>query len=524
MSKVQVFHGDILTCDRQGNVFKYLVEDEGEIIFVGNELPDYYPESIRTLNLGSKALLPSFGDGHIHFSNWSFFNGTYDVRSATSIEEICQIIRQYAESDERAKVLFGFGLSEKMLAERRLITRSELDKAIKDRPIFLVGYDGHSAVANTAAIGMFPRQIRSLRGFNLETGHLFHEAFLAASDYIVGKVPPLQLVRHMARGVDVLAGYGVGLVHAVEGIGFPRDLDVDLVRFMARSAGIQFRIYLQTLEVDKVLKRKLPRVGGCFACALDGSFGSKDAAILEPYEGDDDNRGILFYQDEVVINFVREANRAGLQVQLHCIGDAAVVQAVKAIEAALEDHPRLDHRHTLIHACLIPEGTLEKIASLGIGITLQPGFLVSPLEPPQHMESLIGDRAAHIWPLKKLVEMGIHINGGSDGPVLIPNPLEGIKGACNHSVPDQSLSVAEALRIFTYNVAFTSFDENERGSLEKGKLADMVVLNRNPLQLAPADLGQLKVDYLYQSGQLYRPGKKLPVLALECLKNLRKPI
>jgi predicted amidohydrolase YtcJ len=521
---MQVFYGDIVTCDRQGNVCKYLVEDEGEIIFVGNELPDYYPESIRTLNMGSKALLPSFGDGHIHFSNWSFFNGTYDVRSATSIEEILQIVRAYAERDERAKVLFGFGLSENSLVEKRLITRSELDAAIKDRPVFLVGYDGHSAVANTAAIGMFPRQIRSLRGFNLETGHLFHEAFLAASDYITGKVPPLQLARYMAKGVDALAGYGVGLVHAVEGIGFPRDLDVDLVRFMARSAGIQFRIYFQTLEVGKVLKRKLPRVGGCFACALDGSFGSKDAATLEPYLGDRENRGILFYRDEVVFGFVKEANRAGLQVQLHCIGDAAVVQAVKAIEAALEDYPRLDHRHTLIHACLIPEATLEVIAKLGIGITLQPGFLISPLEPPQYMESLIGERAAQIWPLKKFLDMGIHINGGSDGPVTIPNPLEGINGACNHIVPEQSLTVADALRVYTHNVAFTSFDENERGSLEKGKIADMVVLNKNPLQLAPADLGQLKVDYLYQGGKLYRPGKKLPALIMESLKNLRKPV
>ncbi len=516
---MHIFHGDIVTCDQNSAVFSYLVEDGGQIVFVGDELPAYYADSPDIIELGSKAMLPAFGDGHIHFSNWAIINANYDVRSAASIADIGPMIREYSARKPKDKVLLGFGHSKHSVLEKRLITRTELDEAEKKRPVYLVGYDGHSAVVNTAAIGLLPLKMRSLRGFNLESGQLFHEAYYETLDFITGKIPPLKLIANINQAIDDLAGYGVGLVHPVEGIGFPRDLEVDLVRFMAKSAQIEFRIYFQTMDIDKVLKRRLPRIGGCFACALDGCFAAKDAALLEPYTDDETNRGILFYSDDAVTDFVKKANQAGLQVQLHCIGDAAVVQAVKAIEAALEDYPRLDHRHTLIHACMIPEQTIEKIAALGIGITLQPGFLISSLEPAEYLESILGDRARLSSPLRKLIAMGIQVSGGSDGPVTVPNPVEGIYGACNHSDPDQSVSIAEALRMYTYNIAHTSFDENKRGSLEKGKIADMVILNKNPLKMNSADLLELKVEKLYMAGKEYEKGVSLAGRITGGLKN-----
>jgi predicted amidohydrolase YtcJ len=521
---MQIFHGDIVTCDRDATVYRYLVEDGGKIVHVGHELPAAYGNQPRVIELGEKALLPAFGDGHIHFSNWALFNSTFDVRDAASISEIGEIIRNYARSDPKARVLFGFGHSRHTLAEKRLITRAELDSFLAERPIYLVCYDGHSAVGNSKAIELMPPAIRALRGFDPETGQMLHEAFLKATDFISKKVPVSTLLKYILAGVDRLAEYGVGLVHTVEGVGFPGDMDVDLVRFVAKGSSIQFRIYFQTMEVGKALKRGLPRIGGCFACALDGCFGAKDAALLEPYRNDPKNKGILFYPDDQVVDFVKQANRAGLQVQLHCIGDAAVVQAVKAIEAALLDFPRPGHRHTLIHACLIPEPTLEKIAALGIGVTLQPGFLISPLEPPEYLSSILGNRAHQSSPLKKMIALGIHLSGGSDGPVTAPNPIEGIYGACNHHDPGQSVSIAEALRMYTYNIAWTSFDEDKRGSLEKGKIADLVVLNRNPLRMAPADLLQLRVEKLYVAGQEYRRGKGAGRALLDGIRGRKKLI
>jgi predicted amidohydrolase YtcJ len=516
---MQIYHGSIITCNRDADVSSYLVENEGKIVYVGDDPPNLYSRRSRIVELGSGALLPAFGEGHIHFSNWAVFNSTFDVRSAADFEEIKAIIRSYSARDQGVKVLFGFGHSRHAHAEKRLITRSELDDAEKERPLYLVCYDGRSAVANTAAIGMLPPAIRSLRGFDLETGQLFHEAFYEATDYISGKLPATRLFKYILKGMDTLSEYGVGLIHTVEGIGYPRDLDVDLVRFAAKGAQGNFRIYFQTMDTDKVLKRGLPRIGGCFACALDGCFGARDAALLEPYTDDPGNKGILFYSDEEVTAFVKKANRAGLQVQLHCVGDAAVRQAADAIEAALEEFPREDHRHTLIHACLIPERSLEKIAALGIGISVQPGFYLSPLEPIEYLETILGERARQISPLKKMIELGINVNGGSDGPVTIPNPIEGIHGACNHPNPGQSVSIADALRMYTYNVAHTSFDEEERGTLEEGKTADMVILNQNPLELSPRDLLQLKVEKLYLAGKEYKAGKTPARALADSLKN-----
>ncbi len=521
---MKIFHGTIITCDWDSSVYQYLVEDEGKIAFAGNYLPNIYAnlESADYIELEERALLPAFGDGHIHFSQWALFNSTFDVRSASSIEDTGKIMQLYAANDPQAKMILGFGHNPLTVKEKRLITRPEMDRFIKDKPAALVSYDGHSAVANSKAIGLLPYKIRELRGLNLETGLINSEAYLKGTNYLISKIPLSAILTSLINSLNELAVYGVGLVHTVEGIGYPKDRDVDLVRFITKGSQIRFRTYLQTMDLKKVKKRNLAGVGGCFDCALDGSFGLKDAALLEPYTNDDHNNGTLFYSDGKIINFVKKANRAGLQVQLHCIGDAAVVQAVKAIEAALEDYPREDHRHTLIHACLIPDYILEKIAELGIGISLQPGFLVSQLEPRHYLEELLGNRAAEIWPLKKLMSMGINISGGSDGPVTNPDPLIGIYAACNHPVSGCSLDLKDALAMYTYNIAHTSFDEKKLGSLEAGKEADMIILNKNPYDLKTASINDLKVEKLYLSGEEYSGNKTVAGALFSSLKTFTR--
>ncbi|MFP4384340.1 MAG: amidohydrolase [Spirochaetia bacterium] len=513
---MKIYRGSVVTCDEKESVFSYLVEDNGKIVHTGSDLPPQYRGGTVT-DLGDKALLPGFGDGHLHFSNWALFNATFDVREASDFNGLAEIINGYAGRDRKSKVLLGFGLSRHILREERLITREELDR-ITSRPVYIVSYDGHSAVTNSSGIALFPEQIRREHGFDPERGHIYYEAFYKATDFISGTFSAPFLIKAILRGTDTLAAAGITLAHPVEGVGFPRDMDVDLVKFLAKGSGVAFRIYFQTTRVEKVLKRKLPRIGGCFATALDGCFGAKDAALLDPYTDEPENRGILFHQPGPLRHFVRTAHDAGLQIQLHAIGDAAVKLGTEALEAAIRGNPRRDHRHTLIHACLIPQETMEKIASLEIGITLQPPVLTSPLEPSRYLEKILGGRAADISPLRKMTDMGIPLSGGSDAPVTPPDPIAGIHAACNYRIPEQSLTLQEALRLYTYNVARTSFDEKERGSLEPGKRADMTVLNRNPFSLPKEELKDLKVLETYVSGKPYRP-KKLAGTSLKSIFN-----
>ena len=512
---MKIYHGSIVTCDRQNHVYEYLVERDGRILHVGNQLPPELSQSGERIELGVRALLPSFGDAHLHFSNWALVATVFfDPREAGDFEELGQMIRDFSRRERNLKTLPGFGLSPHSLEEKRLITREELDRFESERPLYLFCYDGHSAVFNSKMLEMFPEAIKQTRGFDGVNGWVLHEAYFAATDHVTNTIPPLRLVGSIISGYDLLAEKGIGMIHPVEGIGFPKDLDVGMVSFIAkaqaRKNNYSTRLFFQTMDVDKVLRRGLPRIGGCFATALDGCFGRCDAALYKPYSHDPGNRGILFYPEEEVVEFAKAANRAELQIEFHTIGDAAIDQALNALEAALRDYPRKDHRHTIIHACLPSAKNLETCAGSGIGITLQPGFINSPLEPPEYLYKILGRRAKGSSPLRTMVDMGIHVSGGSDAPVIVPDPIAGLYGACNHPYdPAQSLAIPEALRMFTAEVAWTSFDEQERGTLEKGKIADMVVLNRNPLEMKPEHLSDLDVEQLYLSGRPYKPGMGL---------------
>ncbi len=499
---MHVYEGSIITCDSRGSVCRYLVEDEGMIRFVG----DYLPQQCRGASitkLGRRALIPSFADTHLHFASMALFHAGLNVMDVLSNEELKErLIRFLPET--KAKVVIAFGASPHSVRERTLLTRADLDSVSQERPIMVVKYDGHACIVNSALINRLPEEVMSMRGYNPVTGEMNQEAFFATTDYVTGTVPVGHLVKAMQRAIDYMASKGIGLMHTVSGVGFPRDLDVDLERYVGRgiSGGFQTRLFFQTMDTRKVTKRKLPRIGGCFATALDGCFGSMDAALTRPYEGTG-YWGVLYYSDEEVMDFCKRANRLGLQIELHAIGDAAFNQAARALRAALEDYPRYDHRHGIIHACLPTREGLEICGHYGIQIPLQPSFIAWPQEPDRYLKSILGERETMLNPLRSFVEHNIILSFGSDSPCTDPNPMLWIHNACNHPVKEQALTVGEALRMATFWGYWASFDERKRGSLEQGKYADMVILGENPLTVPRETLRDIPVEKLILAGEPY---------------------
>lgn len=516
---MRVYSGSIITCDQSDNVYKYLVENRGEIIYVGDQLPQKFKNK-PILELGEKALLPSFCDTHIHFSNFAFFAQQLYFQGITSFQQAREQLQNYVNNN-KPKAVIGFGLSAHSLKEKHLPFRQELDEWCSNLPVMIISYEGHSLVVNSLMLAKLPPEIKELRGYDPEKGLLEQEAYFLGADFVTSFVSPLTLLNNLLKSVDLLAEKGIGMIHPVEGIGFPRDLDVDLVRYVARSQkeGFQFRINFQTMDVDKVLKRKLPRIGGCFATALDGAFTPLDAALKEGYTNNPDNKGILFYSDDELIQFAKEAHNANLQISFHAIGDAAFEQATRVLETTILANPREDHRHTIIHACLPTEEGLKKCSELGICISAQPVFLHFKEEPVEFLQEILGERHKKISPFRKMLDMGIHISGSSDGPVSSPDPIRGIHSACNHYVPEQSITIQEALKMFTYQAAFMGFDEKERGSLEVGKIADMVILNKNPLEMKTENLLELKVEELYLQGKKYKGKQGLGSFLLRFLSR-----
>jgi predicted amidohydrolase YtcJ len=410
------------------------------------------------------------------------------------------------------------------VAERRLPCRTDLDRAVPDRPVFIVKYDGHAAVINSKLLGLLPAKLHGLRGFDAAGGLMTQEAFFRVTDFVTGKVSLPATLASMLAAVDAMAAKGIGLMHSVSGVGFPGDMDVTLESLFARGLRnpFQCRLFFQTMEVGKVLKRKLPRIGGCFATALDGCFGSVDAALTSPYADDPDNTGVLYYPDERVRSFAREANRAGLQIEMHAIGDRAFEQAVDALTAALADFPREDHRHAIIHACLPTQRGLEACARAGIALAVQPAFLRWEQEPLSYLQKILGNRAYELSPLETMRRMGLRMAGGSDAPCTPPDPLASIWAACNHYAEGESLSVQEAINLHTRNAAWLGFDERERGSLEPGKVADMVVLDRNPLAVDRSRLKDIGVRQLLLAGNPYRAGQGRASVLLRGLAGRRR--
>ena len=500
-----VYHGSILSVNARDEVFRYLVEDGGRIVFVGDELPERYAAGER-VELGERALIPAFADTHQHFASFSAFNAGLNVMEASSNEEILAMVDEFAEKCPN-KTLIAFGASPYSVRERRLVSREELDRVTHGKPLFLVKYDGHACVVNSALLKKLPEKVGALRGYHPDTGEMNQEAFFAVSDFITNSISPLELLRDMQLAADFEAGKGIGLIHTVSGVGFPGDLDVSMESWFARSlqSGLQLRVFPQSMDVRVAQKRRLPRIGGCFACALDGCFGSQDAAMNRPYDNDPGNSGVLYYTDEQIADFCKKANRAGLQIEMHAIGDRAFDQAARALKAALDDFPRDDHRHGIIHACLPTEEGMAICRDYHIQLPMQIAFDEWRQEPMEYVEELLGaERAAALNPVRSFLELGCVVSFGSDGPCTSPDPLVWLHKAVNHSNPAQAVSIREALRMATYNGYWTTFDEKERGSLEEGKLADMVILSGNPYETAPEKLKDLKVEQLLLGGRPYR--------------------
>ncbi len=509
---MKCYKGTILSVNGQDEVFHYLVEDQGTIIYVGNDLPEEY-RSAELVELGDRALAPSFVDSHQHFASFSTFQAGLNVMEAGSNEEIKEMVRQFV-ARSKGNTLIAFGASPYSVREGRLIHREELDEVCPDKEIMVVKYDGHACIVNTKLLNKLNDKVKDLRGYHPDTGEMNQEAFFKFSDYITSSISLLELVANMQDAVDFMASRGIGMVHTVSGVGYAGNLDITFEKIFARSLqnGFQLRVFPQPMDIKVATSRNLPRIGGCFESALDGCFGSHDAAMLEPYCDEEGGDGVLYYSDEKVTEFCKQANRAGLQIEMHAIGDKAFDQATRALKAALDDHPREDHRHGIIHDCLPTEEGIRICSEYHIQMPVQSAFINWKQEPDAYLESILGkERAGRLNPLKTFRDSGILISFGSDAPCTTPDPIVWMDKAVNNANTGEAVTVQDALRMCTYNGYYTTFDDKQRGSLEAGKIADMVILSSDPYSIPKEELGQLKVEKLILRGREYESCKR-PVL------------
>ena len=192
---MKCYEGAILSVDENNNVFRYLVENQGRIVYVGNTLPERYINTER-ISLGNRALIPSFVDSHQHFASFSTFQAGLNVMDAGSNEEISDMIREFV-ARSKGKTLICFGASPYSVKEGRLISREELDAVCPDKEIMVVKYDGHACIVNTKLLKKMSDKVKDLRGYHPESGEMNQEAFFAVSDYITGSISIPSLIHSM---------------------------------------------------------------------------------------------------------------------------------------------------------------------------------------------------------------------------------------------------------------------------------------------------------------------------------------
>jgi predicted amidohydrolase YtcJ len=264
-------------------------------------------------------------------------------------------------------------------------------------------------------------------------------------------------------------------------------------------------VYFQSTDVQRVLDLGLPRIGGCVL--VDGAYGEHTAALLEPYTDDPTTRGVLYFSDEELDDFVGRAHKAGLQISMHAIGDAAIEQLLNAYEQALAGDRRPDHRHRIEHFSLPTREHIERAARLGVAVAMQPIFAAMPDSGEidcqlAGLEYLGPERYARRHPYRTIIDAGILVGGGSDSDAKPMGPLAGMHAVVNHPDEERRLTAREALSLFTTNAAKIGFEEEEKGTIAPGKLADLVVLGEDPLSVDPTSLKDIPVEMTIVGGEI----------------------
>lgn len=467
------------------------------------------PSGAHKLDLGGRTLLPGLIDTHVHLIETGLGQLTPSLEGCRCIADV---LRAITPSGHPPAVIPAYGLDPTRLREQRYPTRRELDSVAPDSIVYVARRDLHSASLNSKALSCLSLP-GGVVGLDLDedgqpTGVVRAEAWELAADALTSLIDRPTWARALDQAVNSASKAGLTTVHALVDEDAGNGCHIETILAFQRAAEAEptrpsLRIvpYLQTVEVHKAVDLGLRRVGGCLL--VDGSFGSQTAALSEPYFDRPNWQGVLYFDDAELFDFIRRAHRAGLQVAMHAIGDRAIEQLLDAYERVLSRYPRRDHRHRIEHFLLPTAEHIERAARLGLCVAMQPAF--------QHLwggpsglywQRLGPERYQRFAAHRTVMQAGLRIGGGSDSPVTPMDPLLGIHAAVNSPNESERLDPLDALRLYTSSAAWLSFEEKSKGTIEVGKLADLVVLGGDILASDQGTLEDVAVDITMVGGQV----------------------
>ena len=526
--RITYFNGKIYTGEGWAGCFT--VED-GKFTYVGDTLPENPGEIV---DLAGQFVCAGFNDSHMHLLNLGQTLDMADLAArTTSLEDVLGCLREYIAEQQPAPGTWvrGRGFNQDYFAgEHRFPSRYDLDAVSTDHPICITRACGHICVVNSRALeilGIDKNTPQPEGGrFNVDengepTGQFFENALGLV--YSAMPAPDRDALRRMLlKGCQRLNSYGITSCQSddyesVSGLSYLPIMEV--MEEMAETGELTVRVNEQVhftnvedlsafIEAGHHKRCTVRFKNGPLKMLGDGSLGARTAYLSRPYADDETTRGIPVYTQKQFDEMCDLANRSGMPIAIHSIGDGILDCILDAYDKALAACPREDHRHGIVHCQITRPDQLKRIKDMGLHAYLQSIFIDYD---SRIVHARVGEElAATSYGAKSFLENSVSFSNGSDAPVEDPVVLRGIQCAVTRRSigstdapyrPEEALTVGEAIDSFTKGAAYASFEEHIKGRIQPGMLADFVILGEDPFTADPETLHKIPVAATYLGGE-----------------------
>jgi predicted amidohydrolase YtcJ len=489
----------------------------------------------RLVDLRGTFAVPGLVDAHVHLAGLGRFLREVDLIGTASYDEVVARVRERAAGVPPGDWIGGRGWDQNDWPETGFPDHEALSRAVPAHPVYLRRVDGHAALVNERALALAGIDARTADppGGRLErradgrpTGVLVDAAMQLVTRHIPPPSPEERRLR-LELALRHCAENGLTGVHDAG----MEAADVEVCRALLAAGTLPLRLYVmldgeETPGMEALLQAgpqpfdaSLHLAARCVKLSADGALGSRGAALLAPYSDAPEHRGLPQYTPEAFEARVRPLHERGFQLATHCIGDAANRMVLDAYERLQREVPRPEARFRVEHAQVLAPEDLPRFAALGVLPSMQPTHCTSDM--PWAGERLGPERLRGAYAWRSLRATGVIIPGGSDAPVEAVSPLLGVYAAVTRQdvhgqppqgwAPEERLTRSEAWRAFTVWAARASFTETDLGTLEVGRLADLTVLDRDPMTAPPPELLQARVLGTYVGGEaIHAVGQAAP--------------
>ena len=528
-------NGEIYSMKKEGEKFQSLGIKDGKITFLGTDEEAKNLSSKELINLKGKMMIPGMADAHLHLYAYCQNLTFVDLSKVHNINEMISLMKEKVKNIKKGDWIKGVNFDQSKWKENRFPTLEEMDSISKDNPIIIKRCCLHAVVANSKALEMASigknyqagsGGIVELDKNGMPNGILREQSTKVFDDILPDPLKDIEVQKRIMQNVlNDMSSKGITTIHTYAAKIWQYNEDINIYKNFEKEGKLPLRVTVcidELFEPEILTKEKLNNPYrkvqlGAYKIFSDGSMGSRSAALKEPYSDDPENSGFMLFTQEELNNKILTGYEHGLQPAIHAIGDRALDMTLAAIEYTLkttkekgmtdeEQKKRLPFR--IIHVQMIDDDLLERMKKLPLVLDIQPIFLCTDLH---WIEDRIGkERLKGSFALKTMEKAGLIETGGSDCPVETYEPLKGIYAAVTRQdmegyptegfLPEERLSVYEALCMYTKNVPYATGQESVLGTLEIGKFADLTVLEKNLFKIDKKEIKDVKVEQTYVAG------------------------